>query len=113
MVYRITCLQCEKEGVRGEYWGETARTGYERGEEHLAGLESRYEKNSLWKHSHIHHGGTLEKEKLKMEIVESHRSPLNRQVHKGVELDINGADIIMNSKSEWNHCRIPRIVIEV
>ena len=48
-----------------------------------------------------------------MEIVETHRSPLNRQVHEGVELDTNGADVILNSKSEWNHCRIPRIVIEV
>ena len=48
-----------------------------------------------------------------MDIIETHRSPLNRQVHEGVELDTNGADVILNSKSEWNHCRIPRIVIEV
>ena len=48
-----------------------------------------------------------------MEIVEGHRSPLNRQIHEGVELDTNAADIVMNSKAEWNHCRIPRVVIEV
>ena len=48
-----------------------------------------------------------------MEVVESHRSPLNRQVHEGVELDMNGAEIILNSKSEWNNCGIPRVMIEV
>ena len=48
-----------------------------------------------------------------MELTESHRSPLNRQIHEGVELDQNGADIILNSKSEWNSCRIPRIMIEI
>ena len=113
VVYKITCSKCEEGGVRAEYWGETARTGFERGEEHLAGLESQYEKNSLWKHSLLHHNGTLGLEDLRMEIVESHRSPLNRQVHEGVELDTNRADLILNSKSEWNHCRIPRIMIEV
>ena len=37
------------------YLGETARTGYERGIEHLAGLDSKYEKNALWKHSILYH----------------------------------------------------------
>ena len=46
-------------------------------------------------------------------MVESHRSALNRQIHEGVELETNKADIILNSKSERNHCRIPRIMIEV
>ena len=82
IVYRITCLECQKGGVRAEYWGESARTGFERGEEHQAGLESRYEKNSLWKHSWIHHEGKLERDNFKMDIVESHRSPLNRQIHE-------------------------------
>ena len=32
---------------------------------------------------------------------------------EGVELASNGLDIVMNSKSEWNSCRIPRVMIEV
>ena len=104
VVYRITCLVCEENGTRGEYWGETARTGFERGEEHLAGLESQYEKNSLWKHSQIHHSGKLQRENLKMEIIESHRSPLNKQVHEGVELETNGADVRMESLQDSPHC---------
>ena len=81
--------------------------------EHLDGLEGRHEKNALWKHSAIYHGGKLTKEDLKMEVVEGHRSPLNRQIHEGVEIETNAADVIMNSKGEWGHCKIPRVVIEV
>ena len=35
VVYTIVCIKCEGEGKKAEYWGETSRTGYERGEEHL------------------------------------------------------------------------------
>ena len=61
LVYQITCLKCKGEGVLAQYWGETARTAFERGEEHLEGLAAKYEKNSLWKHSQIHHQGSLER----------------------------------------------------
>ena len=113
VLYLITCKKCQEMGVKAEYWGETARTGYERGGEHLAGLRGRYEKNGLWKHSEIFQGRKLEGIDFKMEIKNSYRSPLMRQIHEGVALEINGAKIIMNSKSEWNHSRIPRIVVEI
>ena len=47
-----------------------------------------------------------------MKVVESHRSPLSRQVQEGVEIETNGAEVLMNSKSEWNQSRLPRIIIE-
>ena len=50
---------------------------------------------------------------MKMEVVEGHRTPITRQVQEGVQLEMNKADIIMNSKSELNSARLPRIVIEV
>ena len=96
-----------------EYWGETARTAFERGEEHLEGLRNKYEKNSLWKHSVLYHEGTLDKGDLVMKVVERHKSPLSRQIHEGVELEMNSAGIILNSKAEWNHSKISRIRIKV
>ena len=69
VVYLITCQECKKGGNKVEYWGETSRTGYKRGEEHLAGLKSQYEKNSLWKHSSLYYKGKLEKADFKMEII--------------------------------------------
>ena len=112
VVYRIECKKCKEKGILAEYWGETARTAYERGKEHLAGMKGKVEANSLWKHSIIHHEGELAEEDLKMGVVEQHRSPLTRQVHEGVALETNGAYIILNSKAEWNSSGMPRIVIE-
>ena len=111
-MYRIICLKCRGEGTLAEYWGETARTAFERGEEHVEGMQRREEKNSLWKHSEIYHGGELRKEDLELKVIESHRTPLTRQVHEGIEIETNGAGIIMNSKAEWNQSRLPRIIIE-
>ena len=42
----------------------------------------------------------------------SFRKPLQRQIREGVELEMSDAKHILNSKAEWNHSRIPRIVIE-
>ena len=83
-VYRIQCLKCREESRVAEYWGETARTVYERGEEHVEGLESKWEKNSLWKHSLIYHGGELVRRDFEMRVIEGHKSPLNRQIHEGL-----------------------------
>ena len=47
-----------------------------------------------------------------MKVVERHRSPLSRQVHEGVELELCKAGVVMNSKAEWNGSRLPRIIIE-
>ena len=69
-------------------------------------------RNRLWKHFQIHHGGELRREDLEMKVVKTHRSPLSRQIHEGVEIEVNKADLLMNSKSEWNQSRLPRIVIE-
>ena len=75
-------------------------------------MKGKVEANSLWKHSVIHHEGELAEEDLEMGVVEQHRSPLTRQVHEGVALETNGADIILNSKAEWNSSGMPRIIIE-
>ena len=52
-------MKCEKEGKTATYIGETSRTSFERGEEHLEGMYSKYEKNALWKHSALYHEGNL------------------------------------------------------
>ena len=97
--------------VKAEYTGETSRTAYLRGREHWEGLESEKEKNPLWKHCMEKHGGT--KVNFNMKVLRSHRTPLSRQVHESVEIDSSKADIVMNSKGEWNGSRLPRIIIEV
>ena len=62
-LYRITCMECKKGEKVSEYWGETGRNCYLRGEEHLTGLTNRQEDNALWKHSWEEHGGGREQQK--------------------------------------------------
>ena len=111
VVYCISCQECTKNGKKAEYTGETSRTGYLRGKEHLEGLKEEKEDNPLWKHCEIEHSG--EKVGFRMKIVKGHRSPLTRQIHEAVEIQYSKADIVMNSKGEWNGAKIPRVVIEV
>ena len=111
VVYRISCRDCALANTSAEYTGESSRTGYLRGREHLEGLEKESDKNALWKHCELHHEGV--KTQFDMKILRSHRTPLTRQIHEGVEIDNSKARILMNSKGEWNGSRIPRIVIEV
>ena len=48
-----------------------------------------------------------------MKVDKSHRSPLTRQVEEAVSIEIRKLDNLMNSKTEYNGSRIPRIRIEV
>ena len=47
-----------------------------------------------------------------MKIEKVHRTPLVRQVSEGVEIARCKADVVMNSKGEWNGSKLPRMVIE-
>ena len=45
--YTIKCKECLKGGERAEYLGESARTGFKRGAEHVEGLITENEKGPL------------------------------------------------------------------
>ena len=94
------------------YWGESARTGFKRGLDHVEGLKRECEKAPLWRHAQRFHEGEKEETWYQMKVVRSHKSPLTRQVDEGVEIAMCDAKIVMNSKGEWNGSRLPRMVIE-
>ena len=111
-LYRIICQECKRKETRSEYWGETGRNCFLRGGEHWKGWKNKEEDNALWKHVWERHEGKSEENMYEMKMERNFRKPLARQIREGVELEMSGANILMNSKSEWNHSRIPRIVIE-
>ena len=46
-------------------------------------------------------------------VVSSHRTALNRQIREAVQIRRRGGSgSILNSKSEFNRCHIPRLVVE-
>ena len=111
IVYSIACEECKGRGVVAEYVGESSRTGFLRGGEHLDDLRNKREKSPLWKHCEEHHQGA--EVNFSMKVGNSHRTPLTRQIQESVKIENSKAAILLNSKSEYHGSRIPRVVIEV
>ena len=112
-LYKIICKECRKKEIRSEYWGETGRNCFLRGGEHIEGLKNKEEDNALWKHTWDVHDGEGNSDTFEMKLEKTFKKPLERQIREGVELEMCTADIVMNSKAEWNGSRIPQIIIEV
>ena len=111
VLYSIRCEKCKENERTVEYWGETGRDCYSRGEEHLKGCRDKCEDNPMWKHVWDSHGGEGGEELFTMKMEASFKKPLARQIREGVEIEASKGEL-MNSKSEWNNAKIPRIVIE-
>ena len=95
------------------YVGETSRTIQERALEHWADTKGTkgVEGSHMLKHMEQYHG--REKPKFIMRVVQLHRSALSRQTGEEVQImRRGGAGSVLNSKSEFNRCYIPRLKVE-
>ena len=64
------------------------------------------------RHQLISHGGA-DPPKFVMRVVSHHRSALERQISEAVRIRRRGgAGAVLNSKSEFNRCHIPRLRVE-
>ena len=112
-VYSITCQECKSRGILASYWGEASRSGYLRGLDHQSLLKRKDDSSPLWKHSAEHHEGR-EDVVYSMKVERSYaESPLNCLKDESTSIARSRAQIPMNSRSEWNSQRIPRIVLQV
>ena len=50
VVYVINCGLCKEDGVQCDYIGESARTSFDRGQDHLRSLRTGYRNNALVLH---------------------------------------------------------------
>ena len=110
VTYQTSCLECLAVGRKVSYFGESARTGYERGLEHMDDFKKEKEDSHMWKHQVLEHPGQ-EKVNFKMKIIKQHRSALQRQVHEAVLIQLNSGGEILNSKGEYNRCKLPRLAV--
>ena len=63
------------------------------------------------KHWVMDHPDLPDPPRFKMKIISSYRDPLTRQVSEAVRIEMRGGNTL-NSKTEYNRCRIPRLVID-
>jgi hypothetical protein len=112
LTYVMTCGTCSVNGVRKVYWGETSRTLYQRGKEHLSAYLSESDKSALHKHSLLEHPQSPPDWKIK--VHNYHQRPLRRQVEEGVLINNALEGELLNSKSEITRGgKIPRLVVMV
>ena len=136
ILYEIRCLTCEKEmkekieteSVDQEeknekirnmknpvYVGESSRSAYERGFEHLNNYTSLNSKSHMLRHIVEDHGDQeMDTIKWGMFIIEYKRTAFERQIGKAVKIQQTAKDKkILNSRSEWNQSALPSLVIKI
>ena len=93
------------------YEGETSRSARLRGKEHLQGLKNKRESNMLYKHKILEHPEE-ENIQFKMEITGLFEDALTRQANEAVRIKNCKKSEILNSKSQFSHPPITRIVVD-
>ena len=108
-------MENDKDGVeqdgKGVYVGESSRAIYERAKEHTADRVSFQEDSHQIKHWLSSHEELLAPPAFKFKIISTFQDPLSRQLSEAVRIDRRGSQIL-NSKSEYSRCRVPRLRID-
>ena len=113
VTYQTTCLSCLETGRKVRYYGESSRTAFERGVEHVADFISEAEESHMNKHQVAAHQGQ-DRVKFSMKVVQKHMSAFKRQVNEAVLIQLNeGRETLLNSKGEYNRCSLPRLTVKL
>ena len=112
VTYRLTCNICTKNGLKAQYKGESSRSCFTRGSQHLRDLESRRLGTPLGDHAVSHHSGTtMGKDDITMTCTGVHPRPTQRLASEGLlieklikEQKVQGSEkvIILNSKTNFH-----------
>ena len=120
--YKTYCLKCAKEAGLDEksiksnlndnikfYFGETHRDANTRGNEHLFDYNSQSEDSHMMKHLCEDHKDSSQKDiRFGMSVVKKHKSSFERQIFESI-LIFRGGKNVLNSKSEYSRCVVPRL----
>ena len=91
------------------YVGETSRSLYERALEHIRDGKAGKEDSHIAKHWRESHPNE-ECPEFRFKLVRGFKDSLSRQISESVRIDMRGN--VLNSKTEYSRCRLPRLGIE-
>ena len=90
------------------YTGQTGLNAYARGKKHDQEYKAKNDESASSKHCVSVHNGELQV--FKMSVVDKCRNdPTKREILESVRLQKVPVERVMNSRSEWNSARLPRI----
>ena len=110
-MYRINCNLCKQQGIIAQYEGESSRSSYTRGAQHLKDLEGRKAGTPLGDHVNLFHPGTsIGMETVTMKCTGRYQQPTQRLTSEGISIEkliklqkSEGREkiIIMNGKTNY------------
>ena len=106
--YRWTCNTCKNWNKIKVYEGGTSRSARLRGKEHAAVFNKKRLDIVLYKHRLLYHAD--EEVDFSMEITGVFKDALSRQADEAVR--INARSEVLNSRSEFNHPPVARVVVK-
>ena len=102
MTYEIKCQTCEQ-----KYVGETARSAFTRGKEHLDGMDRDVSQSVLRRHANDCHNGVIPDYVMNVTGV-YHGDAMLRQITESIKIRREGS---INNKTEWNSITLPHAAI--
>ena len=112
VVYTIICVQCEQEGKKPFYFGESGKNAYERGKKHLDQFRAGSASHCMTIHARVHHPDVPRLDlKFKMTVLKRMIKPLDRQISEALCISNSSVDVLMNSGSEWRGGQVPRAAV--
>ena len=85
---------------------------YEGSKEHKSDRRSELEESHQIKHWVLDHPDLDAPPTFKFKLIASFSGPLTRQLSEAVRIEKHG-EHVLNSKSEFNRCRVPRLEIDM
>ena len=114
ILYEVKCLDCSDAGIEVLYPGESSRSNFCRGSEHLKGYKKGIASNVLHKHSVEKHKGS-KKVKYQFKVVKRFFTALQRMVAEFVRIARRSEQkgiILLNSRGEYSRCTLPRLTVD-
>ena len=102
VTYEIKCQTCGQ-----KYVGETARSAFTRGKEHLDGMDRAVSQSVLRRHANDCHNGVIPDYVMNVTGV-YHGDAMLRQITEAIKIRREGC---INNKTEWNTITLPQAAI--
>ena len=110
VTYSLVCEECGEAVC--QYFGESGRNGYSRGEEHLANKDAQDENKSVLKLHAIHHHNGRNDVNFIIKVIKMtgfYASILDRQVTEKVNIENFQGPVLLNRRNELGGVRLERV----
>ena len=102
VTYEIKCQTCDQ-----KYVGETARSAFTRGKEHLDDMDRAVSQSMLRRHANDSHDGVIPDYVMDVSGV-YHGNAMLRQITESIKIRREGS---ITNKTEWNSLTLPQAAI--